>query len=940
MVVAPRDKVFISYSHKDAAWLKKLRTMLSPLERSGALLLWDDTTISPGAKWRDKIRQALESARAAVLLVSDNFLASDFIMRLELPSFLLAAQREGVQLFPILISECLYDRTALKDFQFAHDPKTPLDAMSRSKQKQVLAEIARQLDDLQNRGSGERFSPSTSVVAVPRHADTLRLPLTDYTLFGRAEELRQLQTAWDNAKVNVVTVVAFGGTGKTALINHWLQNLRDADWGGTQRVFGWSFFNQGSQEDKQVSSELFIAEAMRFFGVADPGPISAWEKGRLLADAIQRQRTLLVLDGAEPLQEPPGPRGGHLRDQGLLALLLTLAAENSGLCVVTTRLPIEDLKAVSPRNLLQLDLGELMPKAGAQFLEHLGVRGEQEELEEAVREFGGHALALRLLGNYLAEVYGGDVRRRDSISRLVDEEQQGYHARRVMASYEEWFADKPELQILCLMGLFDRPADQDALAALRQEPAIPGLTDALLPLDEVRWRYALGRLRKVGLITEDDARIDCHPLVRDHFALRLQEKDAAAGREAHARLFDHFRRISGQDLPITLEDLEPLFQAVSHGCRAGRYSDAFSLVYWPLISRGDEAYCTHTLGAVAADLSAILNFFVVPWTKLAPGFDAKNQAWLFNQAGYDLRALGRLSEARQPMEAGLKLGVGAADWKSAARCANNLARICLMLGEVKQSIQHARLAVSYADRGQDRFRALAYRSNLAHALHQAGQLSEAEQLFRELEQLQQNDALSSGTEVRRNQYWDFLLGQSRTDAVKQQSKLSLAHENGRPLDIALDELSYARALLLDWAKERQSDETRGDRAIEETIATYLNRAVKRLREAGRLHEIPRGLLVRASFRRLQGDYAAARRDIGEAIEIARRHGMKLHEIDSHIELAQLALAEGSFQEAREAYEKAVVLIEQTGYSRRDVDLEELNALLIGRLVSRDARHED
>jgi hypothetical protein len=145
---AKRKGVFISYSHKDKNWLIELQTMLKPLLRTGAISFWDDTKIEPGAIWKDEIQEALASSKIAILLVSANFLASDFIAKNELPPLLEAAKGKGVVIFWIYVSSCLYESTEIANYQAAHDISRPLDRMSKPNRQAVLSGVCARIEGL------------------------------------------------------------------------------------------------------------------------------------------------------------------------------------------------------------------------------------------------------------------------------------------------------------------------------------------------------------------------------------------------------------------------------------------------------------------------------------------------------------------------------------------------------------------------------------------------------------------------------------------------------------------------------------------------------------------------------------------------------------------------------------------------------------------------
>lgn len=171
-------KVFISYSHQDMDWLTRLRVHLKPLERDHEIDVWEDTKIKPGSNWRTEIEAAITSARVAVLLVSADFLASDFISANELPPLLKAAEKSGTAILPVILGPSWFEKTEdLSKFQTVNSPSRPLISLSRSEQESIFVKVAETVHELliAPRGdlpSGERGPDDPAFVKGGGRADS------------------------------------------------------------------------------------------------------------------------------------------------------------------------------------------------------------------------------------------------------------------------------------------------------------------------------------------------------------------------------------------------------------------------------------------------------------------------------------------------------------------------------------------------------------------------------------------------------------------------------------------------------------------------------------------------------------------------------------------------------------------------------------------------
>ncbi len=593
----------------------------------------------------------------------------------------------------------------------------------------------------------------------------------------------------------------------------------------------------------------------------------------------------------------------------------------------------------------------------------------------------GHALTLNLLGAYLHDAHAGDIRKRDLVElEEADADEQGGHAFRVMDAYVRWFESEGEkgkraLAMLRLLGLFDRVATSDCLAALLKAPAIMSLTEALVGISEAQRNMTFTRLEAAQLLTinRDTAgtllSMDAHPLVREYFALQHRTRHPEAWRAAHRRLYEHLCATTPDQSQPTLEDFQPLYQAVAHGCQAGMAQQALDSVYIARIVRGtksDGFYSTRNLGAFGSELGAIACFFDQPWFRLSPALTEADKAWLLNAAAYCLRALGRLGEALEPMRAALKNYAKREDWRHAARVASNLGELELTMGAVVAAVEDAEVSVSYADRSDDdysQFMQVVCRTIHADALHQAGCRAEAEVRFREAEELRAKGPPEYQPQLLGFHHCELLLTAPERAAWKDvntifshQAATSCAAQDARASQMQSCRLVFQRVReISEWRARRSLLGIALDNLILGRAGLYaailagssldpcnsfLQHAVDGLRRAGQLDEIPRGLLTRAWFRFLSGARTgpgSAQNDLDEAWDTAERGPMPLFLADIHLYRARLFFRvtpypwdngiNGAPRGPKDDLASARRLIEKHGYRRRKEELEDAEQAL-------------
>ena len=703
-------EVFISYARSNNVpltelghgWVSELKSQLERILYSrlpGTRVFLDDSSLRGSQSPNDCTEIASNSA-TFVAIVSPIYLTRDFCNH-ERAAFVEA--NDDAAIFCVFLDDVhVHQRPAEMqkigyDFQDRDsiNPRTrfPISLHCEAGRKQLyrlagdIEFSLQQLKDSEVSVSTHALVESSAVVV-----DIGRLPSGESEFEGRESEILELCGLVVDARTPVMEIASKGGEGKTSLLVKFVDQCSSTGWKRFRRVFAWSFYNQGIG-DTEASSDQFFSEAFHFFGVTEPIPVSQYEKGRLLASVLADSAGLLILDGVEPLQIPPGPDGGSLTDPGIRVLLRSLAVSplRNAAAIITTRAEVADLYDLHGSSVKQIGLKPLGDFAARRLLRKRGVAGTDPELDELATSLHRHALSLRLAGSYIREALDGDPSPWKEENLVSQDESEGGHAYRILRAYETWLckpcATQPNtslqmMELLRLFGLFDRPVRRNLILRLLDQDCQCELTELNVGISESVFRTLVTKLMDLGLVFDVGGTretLDCHPIIRQYLRQSLGKFSRGAYRKLHTTVFQYLQEIA-PELPENSVENAPLFQAVRHGLLAGKYQASLA-VYERRINHSSASYVWLRLGQYA-DVLNCMSHFVRRFPDVPlPALERTEQRLVMNQLGCALMAAGRPRVAIKALVKNVQINLeDDRDGSSAATNLNNAAECLFFLG--------------------------------------------------------------------------------------------------------------------------------------------------------------------------------------------------------------------------------------------------------------------
>ncbi len=723
---------------------------------------------------------------------------------------------------------------------------------------------------------------------------------------GREKMLETITDWYTNPEVRIGALIGWGGVGKSAIVRKWYDTLESNNI-KPDGIFWWGFY-------RNAYLEQFLNALLRFVsqGRIEPETIkSTWAKTERIKEYIHQGTYLIILDGLEQMQKSAsGDEFGKMIHRECTELLHYLADVPKGLCLITTRYPLKDLDEWHERGYKNLSLIDLSIPDSLLMLRRRGVKGREEKLTEVINRYKGHALSLTSLAGYLNKYYDGDIKQAPEVEFVLSDRERFKDVNKLLRKYAEKMSDSERI-FLQIFSLFrSEVTENDFAGVFRHEIEDTEFNDVLVNMNKLDLKDLINGLVDWRLISYDETKkfYTTHPLIKGYFESDFDEKNK---RLCHKRIYQYFGE-RAPERPETLEEMQPLFEQVYHGCAAGLYDEVFNDVYRDRIRRIDEHFITHKLGAWEIDLSLAKTFFLKGDLSQMPLVSKRSaQSWLLATAGLALFVTGRPKEAEELFIRKTNMQIEDKDWKNASVGYQNLAELQFRTGELESGLESARKALDTSEKAKSVQCILFSKAYIAWILHLLGKGKEADNWFRQADKLQ---IMIEGVRLyglRGVKYADFLFLMKRTDEAFELAKQNL--EICQRYNVVNDSSKSYRCLGV-------NDSSRGYRclsAIERISGNHkdaeihLQNALEIARKVSRPDLEIEVLLESGRLQLDMGRHEDAISDAKGVLKICARTGFKLYEPEAEIVLGKAYMTLNDLEQAKtfaySAYEKAIAM---------------------------------
>lgn len=709
---------------------------------------------------------------------------------------------------------------------------------------------------------------------------------------GRKNTLKGLQEWWEDP-VNpdrVLSLIAIGGTGKTAVIEHFLKTIIKGKLQGS--VLVWSFY-------EEPNTDAFLSEACKVFASEKSEVRVGGRLERLQRALIGNEPHLLVLDGLERIQyEGKSDRTrGDLEDHRLKNLLRSIASGDLGptRALITSRFKLTDLQQWEGAGYRCCHLNILNKQTAVAVLKAWKVQGKKEELLDLAESMGRHAISVSALGSYLRDFCNGNPEgaQEFKLEEVAEDNPQAAKLGRILGGYAKNLPDD-ERELLIRLSVFPKGVSVDVLVYIVD--AGGKIAGALIGCKQAKLNKLAQKLHKRGLVYTYNLRntvtYTAHPFLREYFRKLLgvpPEKIHEVIRSKLATRLDTKPAVKPRDTE-TLDRYEAL---IEHSILAGRFQGAYDLFIDAMGGGGGQIHLFHTLedyGRIIRIMSMFSDDNLPDHLTLQ--LNTRDRSNLINLWGMGASELGDLHTAERCFDIANELDRKDKDWGNFSQGLQNSAWITMNRGAFPSAQKLLTESLEYAEDDDNYIRRISH-SFLANTYHALGEISEARNHFSKSREIVNQQPQAENTFEAEHL---FTLGHQGGAYKHTEDILTISKDNEWQKEIAHCHILLGRILLLDSLPEARK---------------HLRKVRDWTDQSGNMRIIIHSHILAAEIAYCSSDFAASISEATKGLNLAVGCGFGRFAIDLLNILAKINLA---IPDARTALRNARKALDHSQHS--------------------------